>query len=165
MATVASGGIGLAALVLAPTASSALIGRVVVGCCPLILEELLSVRVGSGVGPDTSRHLDRPAECPRDIAAERCGLVGTVRPFVAGEHDLAHVAAPLDLIGWAEPRHQTAMRIELRAHQQALPEALEVRLLVATDDFEEADTVDAERAKRGEPAKREATEGRMVALC
>lgn len=41
---------------------------------------------------------------------------------------------------------------------------LDVRLLVAADDLEEADVVDAERAERGEPSKREATTGRVFAL-
>jgi hypothetical protein len=77
---------------------------------------------------------------------------------------LERTCALLDLIGWGEPRHPAAMRIDLHAHQPALTEALEVRLLVAADDLEEAGDVDAERAERGEPPTREITEQRVAAL-
>jgi hypothetical protein len=70
----------------------------------------------------------------------------------------------LDLIGWGEPKQPAAVRIDLRQHRRAASEALDVRLLVAEDDLEEADLVDAERAEHGEPSKREATTGRVVAL-
>jgi hypothetical protein len=56
------------------------------------------------------------------------------------------------------------MRIDLRAHQQALTQALDVRLLVAADDLKEAAAVDAERAERGEPPTRETTEHHVTAL-
>lgn len=45
-----------------------------------------------------------------------------------------------------------------------MSEALDVRLLVAEDDLEEADLVDAERAEQGEPPEREATTNRVLAL-
>lgn len=77
---------------------------------------------------------------------------------------LERACALLDLIGWAESRHPAAMRIDLRAHQQTLTQALEVRLLVAADDLMEAGDVDAERAARGEPPTRETTEQRVTAL-
>jgi hypothetical protein len=77
---------------------------------------------------------------------------------------LEGACALLDLIGWAEPRHSAAMPIDLRIHRRAVREALEVRLLVAADDLEEAATVDAERAERGEPPTREVTKKRVAAL-
>lgn len=77
---------------------------------------------------------------------------------------LERACALLDLIGWTGPRHPAAMRIDLHVHQQALTQALEVRLLVAADDLEEAGDVDAERAERGEPPTRESTEQRVAAL-
>ena len=43
-------------------------------------------------------------------------------------------------------------------------EAFDVALLVADADMEEADAVDAARAKRGEAPKREATTRRVLAL-
>lgn len=77
---------------------------------------------------------------------------------------LEGACALLDIIGWRELRHPAAMRIDLRVHQQALTQAFEVRLLVASDDLEEAAAVDAERAKRGEPSAGEVTERRVAAL-
>jgi hypothetical protein len=72
--------------------------------------------------------------------------------------------ALLDLIGWSEPQHPSALRLDFRQHGQAMIEALDVRLLVAEDDVKEADTVDAERAKRGEPPKRQQTVKRAEAV-
>jgi hypothetical protein len=72
--------------------------------------------------------------------------------------------ALLDLIGWSEPKHPSALRLDFRQHGQAMIEALDVRLLVAEDDVKEADTVDAERAKRGEPPKRQQTVKRAEAV-
>lgn len=43
-------------------------------------------------------------------------------------------------------------------------EALDIRLLVAKDDLKEADAVDAERAQRGEPPKRQQTVERAEAV-
>ncbi len=45
-----------------------------------------------------------------------------------------------------------------------LNEALDVMLAVGEDDLKEADAVDAERAKRGEPPKRETTTNRVLAV-
>jgi hypothetical protein len=72
--------------------------------------------------------------------------------------------ALLDLIGWSEPKHPSALRLDLRQHGQAMIEALDVRLLVAEDDLKEADAVDAERAQRGEPPKRQQTVERAEAV-
>ncbi|HTU79658.1 MAG TPA: hypothetical protein VMF09_12945 [Solirubrobacteraceae bacterium] len=72
--------------------------------------------------------------------------------------------ALLDLIGWSEPKHSSALRLDLRQHGQAMIEALEVRLLVAEDDLKEADAVDAERKERGEPPKRQRTVERVEAV-
>jgi hypothetical protein len=70
----------------------------------------------------------------------------------------------LDLIGWSEPKHPSAVRLDLRQHGHAMIEALDVRLLVAEDDLKEADAVDAERAQRGEPPKRQQTLERAQAV-
>jgi len=72
--------------------------------------------------------------------------------------------ALLDLIGWSELKQTAAIQVDLRRHAQAMIEALDVRLLVAEDDLKEADTVDAERAKRGEPPKRQQTVERVEAV-
>lgn len=72
--------------------------------------------------------------------------------------------ALLDLIGWRELKRPAAIRINLREHHRAVSEALDVRLLVAEDDLEEADAVDAERAEQGKPPMREATTSRVLAL-
>jgi hypothetical protein len=50
----------------------------------------------------------------------------------------------------------TEGQVDLREHRRALMEALDVVLLVG-DAAEEADAVDAERAKRDEAPKRKAT--------
>lgn len=72
--------------------------------------------------------------------------------------------ALLDLIGWSEPKHPSALRLDLHRHGQAMIEALHVRLLVAEDDLKEADVVDVERAERGEPPKRRQTAERVEAV-
>jgi hypothetical protein len=72
--------------------------------------------------------------------------------------------ALLDLIGWSEPKHPSAFRLDLHRHGQAMIEALDVRLLVAEDDLKEADAVDVERAQRGEPPKRQRTIERADAV-
>jgi hypothetical protein len=81
--------------------------------------------------------------------------------------DRQHVeraCALLDLIGWGDSDQPTEVQVDLREHRWALTKALEVVLLVADDDLKEADAVDAERAKRGEPPKRDATTKRVLAL-
>jgi hypothetical protein len=70
----------------------------------------------------------------------------------------------LDLIGWGKPKQPAAIHIDLREHHQAVAEALEVRLLIASDDLNEADKVDAEHTEHDEPPKREVTTGRVHAL-
>jgi hypothetical protein len=65
----------------------------------------------------------------------------------------------LDLIGSGDPDQPTEAQVDLREHRRALMEALDVVLLVADADTEEADAVDAERAKRDEAPKRKATTG------
>lgn len=72
--------------------------------------------------------------------------------------------ALLDLIGWGEPKQPAALQIDLGEHHQAVGEALDVRLLIASDDLKEADKVDAERAEQGDPPKRDATTTRVHAL-
>lgn len=72
--------------------------------------------------------------------------------------------ALLDLIGWSEPKHPSALRLDLQRHGEAMIEALDVRLLVAEDDLKEADAVDTERAERGEPPKRQQTIERAEAV-
>lgn len=72
--------------------------------------------------------------------------------------------ALLDLIGWSEPKHPAALRLDLHRHGEAVIEALDVRRLVAEDDLKEADAVDTERAERGEPPKRHQTIERAEAV-
>ena len=57
--------------------------------------------------------------------------------------------ALLDLIGSGDPDQPTEAQVDPREHRRAPMEAL-ARLLVADADMEEADAVDAERAKRDE---------------
>ncbi len=72
--------------------------------------------------------------------------------------------ALLDLIGWADPRQQTAARIDLRQHRWAATGALDAAVMFGDEELAEADVVDAERAERGQPSKREATIERARAL-
>ncbi|HEY4896051.1 MAG TPA: hypothetical protein VII01_08170 [Solirubrobacteraceae bacterium] len=65
--------------------------------------------------------------------------------------------ALLDVIGWSATDPPVEVQVDLREHRRALTTAFEVALLVAAQDLEEADAVDAERAKRGEAPKRDAT--------
>jgi hypothetical protein len=70
----------------------------------------------------------------------------------------------LDLIGWDDTGTPAEVRVDLREHQRAILDALGVEMIVANADMEEADAVDAERAKRGETPKRKATTRRVLAL-
>lgn len=70
----------------------------------------------------------------------------------------------LDRIGWAESDEPKALDLELETHREALLDALEVMLLVGEDDLDDAAAVDAERARRGEPARSEATAERVSAV-
>src|SRR5208282_4791468 len=72
--------------------------------------------------------------------------------------------ALLDVIGWGNADQPVDIGIDLRIHREALTAALDVALLVGGEELAEAEQVDAERAKRGEPSKREATARRVLAL-
>jgi hypothetical protein len=97
-------------------------------------------------------------------AVEREGYERSPKWFQGGRAKLERACALLDLIGWSEPERAAAVRVDLREHGKALNEALRVMLMVGEDDLEEADPVDAARARRGEPPKREATTKRVLAL-
>ncbi|MGH2903261.1 MAG: hypothetical protein ACRDK7_06725 [Solirubrobacteraceae bacterium] len=73
--------------------------------------------------------------------------------------------ALLNEIGWSDidaPAEE--VQIDLDAHRHAVTRALETALLTAENDINELDTVEAERAKRGEPPARKATTRRVLAL-
>jgi len=72
--------------------------------------------------------------------------------------------ALLDVIGWDNTSQPVDARVDLRIHREALTAALDVALLVGDEELAEAEQVDAERAKRGEPSKRETTARRVLAL-
>ncbi len=74
------------------------------------------------------------------------------------------VRALLDVIGWDREPDPAEARFDLREHLHATLDALEKEIDVASDRVKEAATVDAERAKRGEPPKREETIRRVLAL-
>jgi hypothetical protein len=70
---------------------------------------------------------------------------------------LDKVFALLDVVGWCEADKPAEVRIDLCEHRWALLKAIEVMALVAADELDELGKVDAERARRGERPKREAT--------
>jgi hypothetical protein len=72
--------------------------------------------------------------------------------------------AVLNLIGWSKVEQATDVHIDLCEHGQAVLAGLRVAMIVGTTDLEEAERVDAERAGRGEPPKRDATAKRVCAL-
>jgi hypothetical protein len=74
------------------------------------------------------------------------------------------VRALLDLIGWGETDPPVEVSVDLREHRRALTDALQIALLAGNDDLEEAEAIDAQRARRAEPPKREATTRRVLAL-
>lgn len=74
------------------------------------------------------------------------------------------VRALLDVIGWVEVDPPVEVRFDLREHWQAALEALDNEIGAVKDRVKEAAAVDAERAERGEPPKREATIQRARAL-
>jgi hypothetical protein len=128
-----------------------------------------------------STMLTVPAEMVGDL---RSGLHSAIQPPVEGiaevvdqpgrerhpewyvEHfeRLEQVLALLDLLGWCETDQPAEVRIDLREHRWALLEAIEVVALVAGDNLDELDMVDAERTGRSEPPKRKETIGRVFAL-
>lgn len=85
-----------------------------------------------------------------------------MRGLAPREH-FNRACALLDLIGSGDPDQPTEAQVDLREHRRALMGALDVVLLVARADMEEADVVDAERAKRDEALKRKATTRRVLA--
>lgn len=70
----------------------------------------------------------------------------------------------LDVIGWADSEQGTDIEIDLHEHHWALEEALESLLRTAESDLQEADAVDAERAKDGQEPQKQATVERVHAL-
>jgi hypothetical protein len=77
---------------------------------------------------------------------------------------LDRARALLDLIGWAESGPPAAVRVDLGKHRWALLGALEIALLAGSDEVQEAEKVDAERAQRGQAPKRDATLVRVLAV-
>jgi hypothetical protein len=77
---------------------------------------------------------------------------------------LDRVRALLDVVGWGETDPPVEVRVDLREHRWALMKALELALLIGSQDLEEADLVDAERAGRGEAPRREVTTVRVLML-
>lgn len=78
------------------------------------------------------------------------------------QHDAARTL--LDAIGWQSAEPPADVQVDLHAHRAALAAALDVALLVGDEQLAEAERVDIERARRGEPSKREATTRRVLAL-
>jgi hypothetical protein len=90
-----------------------------------------------------------------------------VRPagwFRAPLARLNRVRALLDELGWGEDDPPVRVDVDLREHGAAIREALAVELPTIRADLMEADTVDADRTRRGLAPKREATIGRVRAL-
>jgi len=79
---------------------------------------------------------------------------------------LRHNAARalLDAIRWQGAEHPADVQVDLHTHHTALTAALDVALLVGDEELAEAERVDAERAQRGEPSKRDTTTRRVLAL-
>ena len=77
---------------------------------------------------------------------------------------LDRVLALLDVVGWCEVDQPAQVRIDLCEHRWTVLMAIEVMALVAADELDELNQVDAERAKRGEPPKRSATLNRAAAM-
>jgi hypothetical protein len=80
---------------------------------------------------------------------------------------LEHLNAALKLLnvlGWKTADQVAKARVNLHEHGEILLTALRGHLLVEDDALDEAAAVDAERAKRGKPPKREATARRVLAL-
>jgi hypothetical protein len=83
------------------------------------------------------------------------------------QEPLAHfdqVRAVLNLIGWSKVEQATDVHIDLCEHGQAVLAGLRVAMIVGASELDEVEPVDAERATRGEPPKRDATERRVCAL-
>jgi hypothetical protein len=70
----------------------------------------------------------------------------------------------LDRIGWAEADRPEPFELDPDSDREALLDALEVMLLVGIDDLDDAAAVDAERVRRGEPPRSQATADRVSAL-
>jgi hypothetical protein len=70
----------------------------------------------------------------------------------------------LEAIGWRASDTPAPVTLDLREHHAALMSALNIALIYGEEDLKGADTVDAERAKRGLPPKREQTIRHLRAL-
>jgi hypothetical protein len=105
-----------------------------------------------------------------DAAEELSRIVETrnreLRPE-SYEEPLEHLdraRALLNVIGWEATEPTASAHVALREHQRALMNALNAALLIATQEREEADAVDAERARQGEPPTGDVALARFYAL-
>lgn len=73
-------------------------------------------------------------------------------------HDTAR--ALLETIGWRESGRATELGVDLCVRRAALRSALDGALLAVDEELAEAEHIDAERARRGEPSK-----ARLTACC
>ncbi len=106
-----------------------------------------------------------------DVLASAAEEIATVSIVIEGRgllrealERLDAVRALLDVIGWTETDPPVEVRFDLREHWQATLDALENEISASRDRVREAAAVDAARAERGEPPKREETIQRARAL-
>src|ERR1019366_1013991 len=81
-----------------------------------------------------------------------------IRPEQYHEHldYLDELCVLLDVVGWAIPKQQAAVALDLRRHQQAVISALDFAVRSSVDELEDAE--------KGAPSKRDATAKRVAAL-
>ncbi|MGO9761050.1 MAG: hypothetical protein ACLP1Q_07310 [Solirubrobacteraceae bacterium] len=81
-----------------------------------------------------------------------------IRPEQYREHleYLDELCVLLDVVGWAIPKQQAAVALDLRRHQQAVISALDFAVRSSVDELEDAE--------KGVPSKRDATAKRVAAL-
>lgn len=72
--------------------------------------------------------------------------------------------ALLGTIGWRQSDPPVGVCVDLHAHRAALKAALDAAVLAADEELAEAEHVDTERARRGEPGKARSTACRAHAL-
>lgn len=126
------------------------------------------VTVPAGVVYELRRTLHLELSCAAQDVDEVAVRKGQVTHPEWYEEALARfdaIRALLDEIGWWNTDPPAEVPLDLRTHRLVVTRALETALLLADADMKDLDAVEAERARRGEPSRREGTTQRVSALC
>jgi hypothetical protein len=125
------------------------------------------VTVPAGVVYELRRTMHLELSCAAQDIDEVAVRKGQVTHPEWYEEPLARfdaIRALLDEMGWWNIDPPAEISLDLRAHRLVVTRALETALLLADADMKDLDAVEVERARRGEPSRREATTQRVSAI-